>query len=341
MKQGKKYYLKWMAVIGGVLCGAGLLVAGAAFAAMGFRFDSYVYSSVPEEKVESFTFTGDEIESVEIDVDFCDIRVEKYDGRVPELTIASNLLGYQVEKGKLTVTEQEEYRTGGWKWYRLVNIGNSGSKEAVLKLPEGFSGSLDLKSDFGAIRVQDLKGLKELNLQGDNGNIRLSWLKVQKDLNVQANFGAVRVENCEIGGDLTVRDDSGDVTLEGSSFRRGDITMAFGQLNAGTRNSGIDCQSLSVQVDNGTIFLKEVNAPEGLKAVSKFGDIRLDKAGSQKFELESSNGSITGSIRGREEEYQILVEKEFGDSNLQSKLEGKYLLDISTNFGDIDIRFEP
>ena len=58
MKQGKKYYLKWMAVIGGVLCGAGLLVAGAAFAAMGFRFDSYVYSSVPEEKVESFTFTG-------------------------------------------------------------------------------------------------------------------------------------------------------------------------------------------------------------------------------------------------------------------------------------------
>ena len=35
------------------------------------------------------------------------------------------------------------------------------------------------------------------------------------------------------------------------------------------------------------------------------------------------------------------VEKEFGDSNLQSKLEGKYLLDISTNFGDIDIRFEP
>ena len=28
-------------------------------------------------------------------------------------------------------------------------------------------------------------------------------------------------------------------------------------------------------------------------------------------------------IRGREEEYQILVEKEFGDSNLQSKLEGK------------------
>ena len=94
MKQGKKYYLKWMTVIGGVLCGAGLLVAGAAFAAMGFRFDSYVYSSVPEEKVESFTFTGDEIESVEIDVDFCDIRVEKYDGRVPELTIASNLLGY-------------------------------------------------------------------------------------------------------------------------------------------------------------------------------------------------------------------------------------------------------
>ena len=274
-------------------------------------------------------------------MDFCDIRVEKYDGRVPELTIASNLLGYQVEKGKLTVTEQEEYRTGGWKWYRLVNIGNSGSKEAVLKLPEGFSGSLDLKSDFGAIRVQDLKGLKELNLQGDNGNIRLSGLKVQKDLSVQANFGAVRVENCEIGGDLTVRDDNGDVTLEGSSFRRGDITMAFGQLNAGTRNSGIDCQSLSVQVDNGTIFLKEVNAPEGLKAVSEFGDIRLDKAGSQKFELESSNGSITGSIRGREEEYQILVEKEFGDSNLQSKLEGKYLLDISTNFGDIDIRFEP
>ena len=113
MKQGKKYYLKWMTVIGGVLCGAGLLVAGAAFAAMGFRFDSYVYSSVPEEKVESFTFTGDEIESVEIDVDFCDIRVEKYDGRVPELTIASNLLGYQVEKGKLTVTGRVEMVSAG------------------------------------------------------------------------------------------------------------------------------------------------------------------------------------------------------------------------------------
>ena len=140
----------------------------------------------------------------------------------------------------------------------------------------------------------------------------------------------------------SLRKENAFVAVNCSAFSKDLLESEIFGHKAGSFTGAMkDKKGLFEVADNGTIFLKEVNAPEGLKAVSKFGDIRLDKAGSQKFELESSNGSITGSIRGREEEYQILVEKEFGDSNLQSKLEGKYLLDISTNFGDIDIRFEP
>ena len=70
------------------------------------------------------------------------------------------------------------------------------------------------------------------------------------------------------------------------------------------------------------------------------GSIDLDAFASPDITLSADSGNVTGTIAGRQEDYQITVETDLGDSNLQDQLgEGSHLLQVTTNMGNISLDF--
>ena len=71
------------------------------------------------------------------------------------------------------------------------------------------------------------------------------------------------------------------------------------------------------------------------------GNIDLDAFASPDITLMADSGNVEGTLTGRQEDYQITVDTDLGDSTLKDQLDGgPNLLQVTTNMGNIDIEFE-
>ena len=71
------------------------------------------------------------------------------------------------------------------------------------------------------------------------------------------------------------------------------------------------------------------------------GNIDLDAFASPDITLSADSGDVTGTIAGRQEEYQIAVDTDMGSSNLADQMTGgPNTLEVTTNMGNIELAFE-
>lgn len=71
------------------------------------------------------------------------------------------------------------------------------------------------------------------------------------------------------------------------------------------------------------------------------GSIDLDAFASPDITLISDMGEVSGTILGRQEEYQIAVDTDMGSSNLDDQMTGgPNTLEVTTNMGNIELTFE-
>lgn len=71
------------------------------------------------------------------------------------------------------------------------------------------------------------------------------------------------------------------------------------------------------------------------------GSIDLDAFASPDITLSADSGNVTGTIAGRQEEYQITVDTDMGSSNLADQMTGgPNTLEVTTNMGNIELTFE-
>lgn len=71
------------------------------------------------------------------------------------------------------------------------------------------------------------------------------------------------------------------------------------------------------------------------------GSIDLDAFASPDITLSADSGNVTGTIAGRQEEYQIAVDTDMGSSNLADQMTGgPNTLEATTNMGNIELAFE-
>ena len=336
----KKVLQKRAVAIGCILLALGLVISGASFAAMGFSLKAFSSPRSPVADPETYSFTGDEVAAVEIESGFRKIRVEGVAGlKAPELTVSPDVFEYQLEAGtegpKVVVRETEKAKNNGWRWFQLFTYQSSVNSDAVLRLPQDYSGSLRLKSNFGAVRIEGLSSLERVYVESSNESVRITDVVAKEDVEVTSSFGDITLKNSGARS-FSVQDANGGVQVEGCHAQEAAFSTEFGGLRV--QESSFD--TLVLENSNGDSKVDNVEVKESLRYHSSFGGLKFRGLKCPDLELRSENGGIDGTLLGAEQDYKISANVKYGDTNLQGRLEGKNRLEVESDFGDVKIRFE-
>ena len=91
----------------------------------------------------------------------------------------------------------------------------------------------------------------------------------------------------------------------------------------------------------GDVNLSATQVSEAVSCAVNMGGIGLDQLASPAITLDADSGNVTGTIAGRQEEYQIAVDTDMGSSNLADQMTGgPNTLEVTTNMGNIELAFE-
>lgn len=142
------------------------------------------------------------------------------------------------------------------------------------------------------------------------------------------------------------KDYAGNISADttNSSVQISDF-QKLGELNLQTTNSGVNATSLNVrslqtETKNGAINLSSVSAAEFLKARTTNGAIRLNGIFSPDISLNTTNAAVSGTIRGREEDYTVEAETSNAISNLKERTGGSKKLSVKTTNAIIRVNFQ-
>ena len=334
----KQRFFKLSAIVGCILLGAGILLCGAGFVAMGCDLDAFIYPRGGESVEVSSFVVEDAVDSIEVHASMGDVKIERASAANPEdveIILAENVYEVVVQHGLLLVTPQKSVPgQSGWNWYQLLNFNSDGDWNVTIRVPEKLLDSVYVESGMGAIHVSDLEAAN-VTVQGDMGDVTLDNVAASESLTVTQSMGRVTVENCQ-SGDLTLENDMGDTELSSGSFTEGEITASAGSVGV----AGSTFTTLTVENDMGDVNLSATQVSEAVSCAVNMGSIGLDQLASPAITLDADSGNVTGTIAGRQEDYQITVETDLGDSNLQNQLgEGSHLLQVTTNMGNISLDF--
>lgn len=142
------------------------------------------------------------------------------------------------------------------------------------------------------------------------------------------------------------KDYSGDLRIvtENSDIRASDF-QKLGDLRCVTANStitvdGVSAKDLTFRTQNAAINLKNVAASGKISADTQNAQIGFDGIAAPDISLETQNALITGTIRGKEDDYTVEAETTNAISNLQSSSGGAERLTVKTTNAIISVRFE-
>ena len=168
------------------------------------------------------------------------------------------------------------------------------------------------------------------------GGVTLDNVSASESMTVTQSMGRVTLENCQ-GGALLLENDMGDTDVSSGSFTQGQITVSSGSV--GVADSAFT--ALTVENDMGDVTLVSTQVSGAASCTVNMGNIDLDAFASPEITLTADSGNVEGTLTGRQEDYQITVDTDLGDSTLKDQLGGgPNLLQVTTNMGDIDLQFQ-
>ena len=337
----KQRFFKLSALVGCILLGVGIVMGGAGFVAMGCDLDAFTYPRGGEPVAVSSFVVEDAVDSIEIHASMGDVKIERASAANPEdveIILAEKVYEVVVQHGLLLVMPQDSYTAtgqGGWNWYQLLNFNSGGDWGVTIRVPEKLLDSVFVETDMGAVDLSDLEA-GSVTVQGDMGDVTLDNVSASESMTVTQSMGRVTLENCQ-GGMLLLENDMGDTDVSSGSFTEGQITARTGSV--GVADS--DFTALTVENDMGDVTLVSTQVSGAASCTVNMGNIDLDAFASPDITLTADSGNVEGTLTGRQEDYQITVDTDLGDSNLKDQLGGgPNLLQVTTNMGDIDLQFQ-
>ena len=255
-----------------------------------------------------------------------------------EIILAEKVYEVVVQHGLLLVMPQDSYTaTGqnGWNWYQLLNLHSNRDWDVTIRVPEKLLDSVFVETSMGIVDLADLEA-GSVTVQGDMGDVALDNVSASESMTVTQSMGRVTMENCQ-GGTLLLENDMGDTDVANGSFTQGQITASSGSVGV----AGSTFTALAVDNDMGDVTLVSTQVSGAASCSVNMGSIDLDAFASPDITLSADSGDVTGTIAGRQEEYQIAVDTDMGSSNLADQMtSGPNTLEVTTNMGNIELAFE-
>lgn len=335
----KQRFFKLSAIVGCILLGAGILLCGAGFVGMGCDLDAFTYPRGGEPVAVSSFVVEDAVDSIEIHASMGDVKIERASAANPEdveIILTENVYQATVEEGLLVVRPLKSAGgQNGWNWYQLLNFPSNGAWDVTIRVPEKLLDSVFVETSMGTVDLSDLEA-GSVTVQGDMGDVTLDNVSASESMTVTQSMGRVTMENCQ-GGTLLLENDMGGTDVANGSFTEGQITASSGSV--GVADS--DFTALAVDNDMGDVTLVSTQVSGAASCSVNMGSIDLDTFASPDITLSADSGNVTGTIAGRQEEYQIAVDTDMGSSNLADQMAGgPNTLEVTTNMGNIELAFE-
>lgn len=168
------------------------------------------------------------------------------------------------------------------------------------------------------------------------GDVALDNVSASESMTVTQSMGRVTLGNCQ-GGSLTLENDMGGTQVFQCRFESGNLQGSYGSCDVD--ESSFD--ALAVVTDMGDVTLVSTQVSGAASCSVNMGSIDLDAFASPDITLSADSGNVTGTIAGRQEEYQIAVDTDMGSSNLADQMTGgPNTLEVTTNMGNIELAFE-
>ncbi len=234
----------------------------------------------------------------------------------------------------------------------------------------GTEGKTNLESSFGSVTVRDLNG--ELVIRNQNGSIAVENIQAgQEKVQINASFGSIEATKVTAGS-IYMDSENGGISLkDGNASGMVTLKSSFGEVDF----IGGSADLVDINSSNGGILLQNVQASSGVTATSSFGDVDIVDVTAKHYTLESSNGrvkldGVAGVVKAksgfgdievfRAEDMTIdlqsdngsiefvgsladgphVVKTNFGSITLKLPEDSNLNLDLSTDFGSIDVDFD-
>lgn len=189
--------------------------------------------------------------------------------------------------------------------------------EIEITLPKTFVGQMSVHTSNGRVSVADITFAQPLSLSTSNAYIKL------EDVNCAQKI-VCTTSNSRI--------DLDDVNMNAArlSTSNGRITMDDVYVR----------QELEAVTSNGSISIEDTTAEGLLRLTSSNGKIELEGVSAGEYNIKTSNGPVSGTLKGNIEEYTITSSTSNGSNQLGNRAGGEKKLHVVTSNASISLRFE-
>ncbi len=337
-----------------ILIAVGLVVLGlgmvfVSVAAGGFDIRNVVKTRTYVEKTYEVT---EDFENLQLDFSSNDLQVlPSENGKMKLVCYESDNITYDVKvENKTLVIEEKIDTTIGSIFNFEFNFEDQTNK---LYLPKDQYKDFELNLNSGDFTSNESFTFRDVNLDVSSGDVYLSDL-IARDLfvdcssgdvglsgvsveNLTANVssGRIDIENTYVNKILKMKSSSGSASLIKTQCTEADIRVGSGSIEVAdfTAADGFD-----IHVSSGSANLNNVVTDGFFRVKTGSGSIRLESCDGKEMNLETSSGSIEGSLKSGK----IFTAKaSAGDIVIPEDDPNGGKCNLKTDSGDIEITVEP
>ena len=312
---------KVILITAAALIGTGALLAGGAWASVGF--ETARLSTVDYNWNQTVRALEDETDAphrrIVVTSEFENVRIEPADGDAIELEYwTGNCQSVSVDDtdGVLKVDVDSKPMEGVMIDLSPAEAGGVEDTTTVVRVPASFTGEVEAHSDSGEVFAENVHGLAGLRASTSNGDV------------VARNVSAAELDAVNENGDTLLSGVEADAVLA-TNFD-GDISLG-----------GATAREAEVVNESGDIMLVNMTLESALTCNSVNGDISAQRLDVTASSVENVNGDIYLSYLGDESVYRIDAHSNLGDIDAPHGGDGAAdrAIDVDSGLGDIQINF--
>lgn len=196
------------------------------------------------------------------------------------------------------------------------NVSNGKAfEEITLLLPPVFDGGVTIRNSNARVGVEGLFNLSKVDVRTSNASVGLTGLKANEIIAASSN-GRVIGDSVECAADLRLSTSNGSL--------KADNVKCGGRLVLTTSNGSVEMVDVIADV---------------VHAATSNAAIRVDHIAAGSYELSTSNGSVSGVMPGKMDDYAISSHTSNGKNSLPENTFGAIPFKVRTSNGAIRIAF--
>ncbi|MBO1678358.1 DUF4097 family beta strand repeat-containing protein [Bittarella massiliensis (ex Durand et al. 2017)] len=319
-----KHIRGWL-IAAAALCVAGALLAGGAFAMVGFDvWQLDATSGEIEEKSYSAPVAGVE----EIRLELGNRRVEILPAEGEEIALEYTETKYckfeiSNENGVLRVRTVNTERHYNWLkqvWSGMFSGLSEARTRCVLRVPQGYQKLLSVRTTNGSINCSGIGQLEDLSLDTSNAAIEVENCALPQ-LKATTTNARIELDDLSVAGTAVLSTTNGSLHL---------TQVKAGRLEMKTTNSSIDLDSvtasggLEAETKNGTVKGRALEVGETLWLKTTNGTLTLEDSRARVATVETTNAAVRLE--------RISCDKTFTATTKNGRVEFERMEATTTNF---------